>query len=918
MLRPTLALTLAAAILAPGPAAKAVDDPRFAAEFVQGLREKGYYDLALEYLDRLRKDPETPADFRKGIDYEEGRTLIEAATHASDPDASKEKLDQAKLKIEAFVRANPEATETTEALVDLAHLLYERGRTEVDLSGDARAPAEKDNRLASARGYYGSAREAYEKSFARLNEKLNGYPKFIPPDNPKRLEREKVRGSLMQAELQRNVVDYYEAQTYPADAKERADLLEKARRAFDDIYKRYRNQMAGFNARMWQGKCFEEQGKLGEAMGIYNELIDHPDSALRVLQKQVDYFRIIVMAKRKDFALAADECGRWLAMFPRDRRSYEALGVQFELAKNILAQLPKIDSERDKERATRTATENLAEVVRVVSPFKPEALALLQKYRPNVALKAEDAAKMTYEEAMASAEQAIQLVEYDKAIALLKVALRKAEPARDPARANRARYTLAFCCYMTKRYYEAAVLGEFIARRYPAGEWSAKATEIAIGSLVDAYNAYTTGNRAGDLDRLVDLAAYTARTWPDSEQGDSARMAMGQVALGRGQYPRAIEAFDTVRAASSKWVDAQAFAGDAQWKQGLVLREKGGEKEADAAAARAVEKLKAALKARKDANTPETDPGYVANACDLAGIDLETGKAPEALALLEPIARKLAANKAAARPDLGSRVVAGILRAHIAAGKVDLAIGDMKTLESMGGAGASSAQLYYGLGKLLEGEIEALKKRNDQAALKRTEQAYQKFLDALVATKAGQTFQSLRWAGDNLLKLGAAKEANDVYAYIIKFYSADPESTKVPNPAESLLRVRIKQVAALRGVGDLSQAESNLNDLIEQNKRVLELQMEKGYILDAKAEAKQGTWAQSYAYWKALAGRLAGMTPKPVDYYEAWYRAAVALDKQGKPDLAKTTLANIMKLSRDVGSPEMKAKYQDFAKQVGK
>ncbi len=919
MLRPILASTLAvAALLASAPDARAVDDPRFAADFVQGLREKGYYDLALEYLDLLRKDPATPADTRKSIEYEEGRTLIEAATHASDPDSSKEKLDQAKLKIEAFVKANPEAPETTEALVDLAHLLYERGRTEVDLSGDARLAAEKDNRLASARGYYGSAREAYEKSFARLNEKLNAYPKFIPPENPKRLEREKVRNSLMQAELQRNVVDYYEAQTYDPAAKERAELLEKARVAFDDIYKRYRNQMAGFNARMWQGKCFEEQGKLGEAMGIYNELIDHPDSALRVLQKQVDYFRIIVMAKRKDHALAADECARWLAMFPKDRRSYDALGVQFELAKNIIAQLPKLDNERDRERAIRTATENLADVVRVVSPFKPEALALLQKYRPNVALRAEDVAKMSYDEAMASAEQAIQLVEYDKAIALLKVAIRKADPAREPAKANRARYTLAFCCYMTKRYYEAAVLAEHVARRYPAGEWSAKATEIGMGSLVDAYNTYTSGNRTGDLDRLVALAKFTSQTWADTETGDSARMAIGQVALGRGQYPQAIEAFDSVRTASAKWIDAQASSGDAQWKQSLAFREKGDEKEAEAAVARAVEKLKVALKARKDANAPETDPGYIANACDLAGIDLETNKAPEALALLEPIARKVAANKSATSPALASRVTAGILRGHVATGKVDLAIADMKALESLGGAGASAAQLYYELGKLLEREIEALKKRNDQAGLKRTEQAYQKFLNALVASKSGQSFQSLRWAADNLLKLGAAKEANDVYANILKFHGADPEFAKAPNAAESLLRVRIKQVAALRGIGDLSQAESVLNDLIEQNRRVLELQMEKGYLLDAKAEAKQGTWPQAYAYWKTLAGKLAGMSPKPVDYYEAWYRAAVALDKQGKPDLAKTTLANIMKLSRDMGSPEMKAKYQDFAKHAGK
>ena len=53
-------------------------------------------------------------------------------------------------------------------------------------------------------------------------------------------------------------------------------------------------------------------------------------------------------------------------------------------------------------------------------------------------------------------------------------------------------------------------------------------------------------------------------------------------------------------------------------------------------------KLNIALKARRDANAPETDPGLINNACDLAGIELETNKPAEALALLDPIAKKLA------------------------------------------------------------------------------------------------------------------------------------------------------------------------------------------------------------------------------------------------------------------------------------
>ena len=143
--------------------------------------------------------------------------------------------------------------------------------------------------------------------------------------------------------------------------------------------------MAGFTARMWQGKCFEEHGELGAAMGIYNELMEHPDPRLRPLQKQVDYFRIIVMGKRKEYALAADECVRLAQRLPQGPAVVRGPGVQLELAKNILAQLPDARPAPRRDKAIRAGHRRLAEVVRVFSPFKAEALALLQKYRPNAA-----------------------------------------------------------------------------------------------------------------------------------------------------------------------------------------------------------------------------------------------------------------------------------------------------------------------------------------------------------------------------------------------------------------------------------------------------------------------------------------------------------------------------------------------------
>lgn len=917
MIRPcrSAALVLLAAT-ALSPLAASADDPRFARPFAEGLRDRGLYDLALEYLDELRRAPDLPDEFRQSLDYQEARVLIDAARRDNDPEVRRERLDRARVRIEAFVRDHPDRPEATEALVGLANLLYERGRTEVDFAGEARNPADKENRLASARAFFGNARESFGQAVERLAAKLKSYPISLPADDPRRVERETVRGTMIQSELQREIVNYDEAQAEPPGSPRREELLTKSLAAFTDLYNRYRTQLAGQTAHMWQGKCFEELGKLGEAMGIYKELLDHADPALRALQRQVDYFRILVMAKRKEHALAADECRRWLDTFKQDRRTYEALGVQLELAKNVLAQLPGMN-DAEKARVVRSATDTLADVVRVRSPFKAEAMALLQQYRPNAALSAADVAKMSFDDALGEANQAISNEDYARAITLLRVGGRKIDPAKELARANRGRMLLGYALYKSGRFYEAAVVDEHIARHDPGGEWSAKAAEVALFALLSAQAAVPAGDRRADFDRVADLARYVVATWPDVEQGDTARLTLGEVAVERGRFAEAVAAYDSVRPASPRKVDAQAASGSAHWRRSLALREAGDVAQADAELAQAIAQLGESLKARKAANAADGEPGYLNTASELATIEVASDRANDAVALLEPIAAKLKPTPGKADPA-AIRAVTSLLRAHVAAGKVDQALNDMKTLEAAGGAATSSAQLYFELGRLLERESEALRKRNDVARLARTEQAYQKFLKALVANKNGQTFQSLRWAADNLLKLGAADDAAKVYANLIEYHAKDGEFLKSPNAANLILTTRIRQVAALRQIGQLNEAESTLNEIIEQNRRLLEPQVEKGYILDAKATARVGTWAEAYAYWKALAGKLAPINPRPVDYYDAWYHAAMALQKQGKPDLARTTVASVMRLSPAVGSPEMKAKYQDLLKQLTK
>src|SRR5205823_4525022 len=167
------------------------------------------------------------------------------------------------------------------------------------------------------------------------------------------------------------------------------------------------------------------------------QLLQHTDPRLRALQRNVHYFKIVAHARRKEYALAADEATRWLEKYPRreERRSKEGLGVALELAKAIDAQMPEIANPRRAE-AARRIIDAVNEVVRYASPYKTEALALLKKYKPGAAVRAEEVARLTYQELMERADEAIAAHEWDRAITLLKAAVRKADIVREIDKVN--------------------------------------------------------------------------------------------------------------------------------------------------------------------------------------------------------------------------------------------------------------------------------------------------------------------------------------------------------------------------------------------------------------------------------------------------------------------------------------------------
>ena len=744
----------------------------------------------------------------------------------------------------------------------------------------------------------------------------------MPANDPRKAERDNVEASFLDAMLQQGVCDHELAQTYP-----QASSPERTKLHLDGTpYKQFRESLQGApramgrpdGRRCWQAKCYEEKGELGPAIGLYKQLLEHPDQRLRVLQRNVGYFYIVALAKRKEFPLAADQAGSWLQTFNRreERRTREGLGVQLELAKAIDAQMAEI-SQADHPPAVRRILDALNQVVRYASPFKNEALALLKKYKPSAAMKAEDVVRLTYQDAMERADDAIASHEWDRAVILLKAAARKADPIREIDKVNMARYNLAFCYFMNKQYYEAYVMAEHLARRYPRGGLSPKATTIAMQALVEAYNTFTEIDRMSDIDRVLDMARYTAETWPDREEGDEARLNLGQISLGRGQYDQAIAAFEGIRRKSGRWLEAQTRLGAAHWAKGRVLERRADATDAAAAEAKkALDVLQGALNARRESGAAPTDPGLVGNVGDLAIVLTESGKATEALQLLEPIVKVQTIRSGTAY----SRLMEAQLMAYIGTDQVPQAIATMKTLEQAGG-GASLTQLYLKLGRLLQRELDSLKQKGNSTAYRQMHQSYKTFLTTLAAAKSGQTYESLEWAGESLLSLDAFAEAEEVLRRVLKEFTEDPQFLQQPNGRMSLLRTRLKLAAALRGEGKdkkLDDAHSLVDELLKEYPKYLEPQVEKGMLLEAEAQARRGDWGAALRHWQGLARKLEPIRPRRLEYYDAWYHVALAMSQQRETTKARQTLQGIMRLTPAVGGPEMKAKYETLLARLSK
>ena len=246
-------------------------------EFLEALRDRGYYDVALEYLGQLRGNPKVAAEFKQRIPYEEGVTSIAAAIAERDADQKSRHLNAAREKLNEFIKAQSDPSLTAEAESQLGNVLVERAKMllqrEICRAMRRRSRPSPRKRAACSLNP--------RRCSPRPSRSSPNTTKTCPSRARKAMAqadvRQEARMDLRRARLFAAQAIYESSKAYPADSPERKKLLESAATKFGDLREKYRTILLGLMATTSQGRCYLDLGDMKRALGAFTEILSQQD-----------------------------------------------------------------------------------------------------------------------------------------------------------------------------------------------------------------------------------------------------------------------------------------------------------------------------------------------------------------------------------------------------------------------------------------------------------------------------------------------------------------------------------------------------------------------------------------------------------------------------------------------------------------
>lgn len=904
-------------------------------DFLEGLRQRKYFDTALIHIEELSKRTDIPKEIADTLSLERGITYRALGAASRITEDREQALTQAELALKKFVSEHPNHPRAAFANAELGQLLFDKARS---LIWDAESPSNASRKAElqnSARTLVDQAKAIYQSAHDQYKAKEKAFPPYIDRDTDEAafLERQKAQVKYLRAWFNLVRCSYERGQTFDKGTKERNETLIRASNEFEEIHAAYRKSPIGLQARLMMGKCFQEQDDINRALGIYNEMLSHnsTNSTLLILKALAVQYRLICLnhKDRQDFQLVIQEADTWL----KDRANRAnvftetGLGILWEkaVAEEGLAQDRTLEA-GDRKAILRQALTDSKQVARFPSPYREPALAMGRRLNAELGDKDKEPEDFDtaferargmvsqikgLQEAMRAAKTKPQKDKAQQAFdlhlnevgRLFQLALDLRDEQTDKRAMAQARYLLSYVFMRQRKSFDAYILARYCMTRDRLNDPGSAldATEIAIEAAVQAFNDSAGRDQAFELKLLQEICELIIEQYPSSSRGNEARMRLGQVYRDLDQPAKAAAAYMKVPEDYSRFSSAQMQAGQSYWLAWLSAMsesESADTAETDPAAnnklkAEAEKQLLAGLKAARTLIGDKAPPTEEMTAAEvsLATILNLSGKFPQTISRIttggdNSVLKAIAIGKGKQRPEKGikSAAFAGqlyrlLLRAYVGTQQIDPALKTMEQLKSIGGQ--DTAAIYTQLGQELQQELERLKASGDTAAFQKTQESFEKFLEQVNKSRDPNDYNSLLWIGETYFGLGQGVKEDPVGSQKY-FESASSAYQNIldNNLAEgtTILIIKLRQVRCLRAMKQYQEAVALAESVLAENSNQLSLQFEAAYAL--------GDWgADPNGQPEKLLDAMNGIETNGAKNIWGWSGITTRLSRQqGQPD----------------------------------
>lgn len=594
-----------------------------AQRFMGQLRNTGYFNTALTYLDRLGDYPGVDPDFVSAKELERANIFFDMAVAARSSAPRNEALANAETALSEFLGKGDHPRQS-EARLQLGKL--QMLRASQLLAGE---PSAEDK--VSARESYLNSAKTYDSVVASLRPKLEAMrgANINTQQEPEKARlREQYRFEYMNSQYLAADALKLAAKTFDDPAKEGKAQLDDALARFENVNKKYGMYPVGANAHVPMGEVYELMGDSGKAVDQYLKMLEEAEvDALRESKylASAGISRMKLQEDPKKYQEAIDRVSGFIRGIRLNERGLPAVQkFRVDVAKAYIAK-SKDESLKKGEisRAKSQARELLRDASSVPGPHIDDAKAMLadlgieteaealpsaeppENFDDGLA-KAEtifttidglqDAVKLMKEQDAEGNKQQITDLEkkiadsYVVAIENLRMALSMIRTDTDVQSINKARHLLSYGLFQVKRYRDAVVVGSFLSRAAPGTDVGLKGGLMALQSIQNLLGEVPSDSNAGLLKQLETLGNYLAKTWPDDPNALRAQGLQVQLMLEKDDFPAA-EALVMNMDAGNERGRFKRLLGMLYWNESIGKRRDGDAEAAD----KLIEKSKAML-----------------------------------------------------------------------------------------------------------------------------------------------------------------------------------------------------------------------------------------------------------------------------------------------------------------------------------